>query len=186
MKLALAAGALLGLTVGVTSAAFFDHATVAVEPVGATYDLAFAVGSEDVIEQGNPEPNALDLSAMADIEELGAPDTATLQLRVKNNGTTNAGDVHLTAGSLLQNPTPDVDGVTRDPFDVLLMSVAVEGEQATDFLPAGDVDVALADWPAGEIRSVTVKFAFEPGASDGPFYHGRDVLIGLLVTGESR
>ncbi len=180
---ALAGCAAVGIAVAATAAAFVDGAEAPLEPVGGTYDLAF-VATDGTTQQGRPDPFLLDGGALGRVGAVGADDVAQLELSVLNAGTTDAGEVSLSATTLLPTPPADADGVVRDPFDILLVSIAVDGAPASPFVPADELDAPLGDWPAGQVRAVTVRVAHQPDLGT-PFYQGKDLSIGLVVTGEA-
>lgn len=181
VRLVLAAGALCGLLVGTTAAAFSDHAEVPLSAVGGTYDLAFRAPDGSIV-QGKPDVYEIDSTDAGPIRVAGSSNTWRVDLDVANAGTTAAGAVTLRLASLLATPPADGDGVVRDPFTVLLASIWVDGEQVAASVPASEVTAAIADWPAGTVRSVTIELAYRTNL-DTPFYYGKDVRVGFVVEG---
>ncbi|MDD7928345.1 SipW-dependent-type signal peptide-containing protein [Microbacterium thalli] len=180
VKLVLAGGLALGLLVGATSAAFSDQADVSFAPIGATYDLGF-VAADGSVAQGNPEPWPIDTGEIGPIPRIGEGDPARVEVKVKNAGTVDAGDVTFSLASLLP-PVPDGDGVVRDALDVTLASIWVDGVEVATRVPAAEAVATIPDWPAGGIRTVVVELVYLDQIPS-PYYYGRDVLLGLTATG---
>ncbi|KXC06629.1 hypothetical protein [Microbacterium hominis] len=177
----LAGATTLGLLVGVSAAAFTDDAYGQLAPVGGHFDLAFEAPDGSIV-QGNPEVYELDTTGLGPIRPVGAEDPQRIELRVRNNGTVPAGEVTLTMRSLLPTQPADADGVVRDPFTILIVSVWVDGALVADAVPADSLTATIPDWSVGQTRTVVIQSSYPTGLGT-PFYYGRDVRLGLLVTG---
>ncbi len=177
----LAGGMVLGLLAGSTAAAFTDEAIVPMTAVGGLYDLAFQL-EDGSINQGNPEAWEIDTTSAGPIRPAGVPDPWQIELMLANVGTTDAGTVTLTLESLLGTPAPDGDGVARDPFDVLLVSMWIDGSQVVAAEPASSVSATVPDWASGAGRRIVIELTY-PVDLDTPYYYGKDVRLGLSVSG---
>lgn len=184
VRILIAGGTLLGVGAALTAAAYLDNASVEFSPVGGTYDIAY-VDPDGTVHQGAPEPYEIDLQGSPPINEVGFAAADPLLLTLRNTGSTESGIVTLTLASLLAGQPADDDGVVRDPFDVLLVSVwNPDGVLVADLVDPAALSIDLDSWAPGTDRSVTLQFGYRADLGT-PYYFGKDVRIGVTAQGTS-
>jgi hypothetical protein len=180
LKASLAAGILLTLGVGLTAAAYFDESTVNFS-VGGSFDIAYLDGL-GTVHQGDPNVYEIDSTGLEPISQQGDDSTQVLELRVKNVGTADSGAVQIRVQSLLPTQVADADGIIRDPFNVLLMTVAVDSDTVLTEVAATSVVIPLSNLRADEDRTISITLWYSTGLNT-PFYSGKDVKLGFTMTG---
>ncbi|MEB4615576.1 hypothetical protein [Leucobacter sp. M11] len=185
IRIWLAGGSLLALGIGVTAAAYLDRATLALEPLRGLFDLAF-IDERGEIQQGNPEVYEVSTAENGPVGEQGSDQAHRFEVQIQNVSQAPSGPVSLTAKTLLPPPPPDSDGVSRDPFTVLLVSVWDEdGTLLADGVAAAELALEFSGWLPGEGRTLRVELVYRSNLGT-PYYYGKDLRFGLAFSGAAR
>lgn len=167
-------------TTTMTSAAFTDATEADLGAVGGSYDIAL-VDPTGAVVQGYPDPMVVETVVPgvggAPAVEVGVVTTTPATGRVALTITNARGEA--------LPPDDGVPGPGADPFDVVLLTVVIDGTVTAEQVPAHDLGpVWIDDWHPGVPQTVQVSAAW-PAALGNPYYYGRTLVLGLELDGST-